>query len=113
MVQQKNNMNNILKLARLGRLYKLVKLTRLIKIIKLVKERSKIVSYINEILKVGVGFERLFFFLVLFLMLSHIVSCLWILTASLSDDKIGTWLDPKLLNADNSELYLTSIYVTI
>ena len=81
--------------------------------LKLVKERSRILKYVNEIMKTGVGFERLFFFLVMFMMLSHIVSCLWVLTASINDSKEGTWLDPKLMHVEDLELYLTSIYFTI
>jgi hypothetical protein len=80
-----NNMNSMIKIVRIGRMYKLLKLTRLLKMLKLVKERSKILKYINELMKVGVGFERLFFFLVIFFMLSHIVSCLWVLTASINE----------------------------
>ena len=101
------------KIARIGRMYKLIKLTRLLKMLKLVKERSRIFKYINDLMKVGVGFERLFFFLLIFFMLSHIVSCLWVLTASFNETKAGTWLDPKLLGVHDMELYLTSIYFTI
>jgi hypothetical protein len=80
-----NNMNSMIKIVRIGRMYKLIKLTRLLKMLKLVKERSKIFKYINDLMKVGVGFERLFFFLVIFLMMSHIVSCLYVLTATVHD----------------------------
>ena len=106
-------MNSMIKIVRIGRMYKLIKLTRLLKMLKLVKERSKIFKYINELMKVGVGFERLFFFLIIFLMLSHIVSCLWVLTASINETRQGTWLDPKLIGVHDLELYLTSVYFTI
>jgi hypothetical protein len=75
----------MVKFARIGRLYKLVKLTRLLKMLRLVKDRSKLLNQVNEYVKVGVGFERLMFFVFLFLMLSHIVSCLWVITADLED----------------------------
>jgi hypothetical protein len=35
----------------------------------------------KDVLKFSIGFERLFFFLLMFLILSHIVTCLWILLA--------------------------------
>lgn len=106
------NMNNMIRIVRIGRMYKLLKLTRLLKMLKLVKDRSKILKYVNEIMKVGVGFERLFFFIMLFLMMSHIVSCLWVLTATINETKDGTWLE-ELEGMNELELYLTSFYFTI
>ena len=76
----------MIKFARIGRLYKLMKLTRLVKMLKLVKDRSKILQQLKDIFKIGAGFERLFFAIFLFLILSHIVSCLWVVTANLYDD---------------------------
>lgn len=74
-VGQYNSMTRILKLPKL---YKLIKMTRLVRMLKIVKERSKLVKYLQELLKIGVGFERLLFFISMFLVLSHIVACLWI-----------------------------------
>ena len=82
----------MVKFARIGRLYKLIKLTRLVKMLKLVKDRSKIIKQINDIFKIGVGFERLFFAIFLFLILSHIVSCLWVITANFEENLNETWL---------------------
>jgi hypothetical protein len=64
-------------------LYKLVKLTKLLRILKILKEKSKLLKYLNDILKVGLGFERLLFFVLIFLMLIHIVGCLWVVIAGL------------------------------
>jgi hypothetical protein len=84
------NLNDMVRVARIGRMYKLIKLTKLLRILKIVKERSKLVKYVNEILKVGAGFERLFFFVLMFLMVCHIVSCLWVFFGRL--DAEGSWL---------------------
>ena len=102
---------SMVRLARIGRMYKLVKLTRLLKMLKIIKDRSRLLKYANEALKMGAGFERLFFFLFLFLILSHVVSCLWVLVGNITDEE-ETWLqgikdDPTL------ELYLTSFYFTV
>ena len=45
--------------------------------LKIAKEKSKLVKFLNEKLKISVGFERLLFFILLFTVLCHIVSCLW------------------------------------
>ena len=82
--------------------------------VKLVKERGKILKYASKIMSSSVGFERFFFFLLLFFMISHIVSCLWILTARFDDSVEGTWIDVEPLhNVSDYELYLTSFYFTI
>ena len=89
------NMNSLAKVTRVGRLYKLVKLTRLLRVLKIMKEKSKLLKYINGMLKIGLGFERLFFFVIIFTMLIHIGSCMWVVIAVLySSDYAGTWIEP-------------------
>lgn len=83
----------MIRLVRIGRMSKLIKLTRLLKMLKLIKEKNKLIKYSNESLKMGSGFDRLLLFVLIFLLLSHVVCCLWVLTASISDTKEGTWLE--------------------
>ena len=45
--------------------------------LKVVREKSKLVKFLKEKLKIGVGLERLFFFLLLSTLLCHIVTCIW------------------------------------
>ena len=72
----------MVRVVRVGRLYKLVKLTRLLRILKLVKDKNKLMKYLNDLLKVGLGFERLFFFVLISIIIMHIVTCLWIIVAA-------------------------------
>ena len=72
----------MVRVVRVGRLYKLVKLTRLLRILKLVKDKNKLMKYLNDLLRVGLGFERLFFFILLSIIIMHIVTCLWIIVAA-------------------------------
>ena len=92
------------RLVKIGRLYKLVKLTRLLRILKIMKEKSKLLKSINEFLKLGLSFERLFFFLLVFIILVHISPCLWVMIASLSsEDFTETWVESLLEEGtDNS-----------
>jgi hypothetical protein len=103
------------RLVKIGRLYKLVKLTRLLRILKIMKEKSKLLKYINEFLKIGLSFERLFFFLLVFIILCHISTCLWVMIASLSsEDFVDTWVESFIEEGTgNSQLYYTSFYWTI
>ena len=86
-------MNDVVRLARIGRLYKLIKLTKLMRVLKIIKERSKFLKYVQDMLQLGYGFERLVFFVLVFLLICHIVSCLWVFQASFSKDFIGTWME--------------------
>jgi hypothetical protein len=108
-------MSNVARLVKIGRLYKLVKLTRLLRVLKIMKEKSKLLKYINEFLKVGLSFERLFFFLLIFIILCHISTCLWVMIASFnSEDFVGTWVESFIEEGtDNKQLYFTSFYWTI
>lgn len=86
-------LNSAVRILRIGRMYKLIKLTRLLKMLRIVKDRSRLLKYVNEMLKIGAGFERLFFLMFLFIMLSHIVSCLWVLTHQFEGENTSTWID--------------------
>lgn len=100
---------------RFGRLYKLIKLTRLIRILKIMKERSKLLKYLHEFLKIGIGFERLLFFFLIFMILTHIGACLWLIIASLYDETYtGTWMESYINEGNsNSDLYAIAFYWTI
>jgi len=79
-----DNYNDFARIVRLGRIAKLIKMTRLLRILKIVKERSKLLKYLNDILKIGLGFERLFFFIIIFIILAHILTCVWVISAQFS-----------------------------
>ena len=76
--------NDLLRVAKIGKLYKLVKLTKLLRILKIAKEKSKILKYIRQFMRIGVGFERLFIFIMSTLMFCHIITCLWVFMATSS-----------------------------
>ena len=71
--------------AALARMYKLIKTTRLLRILKIIKERSKILRYLNEFLKISMGVDRLVFFTMIFFILCHIISCLWVTGAQFGE----------------------------
>jgi hypothetical protein len=48
--------NKMIRLSRIGRMYKLIKLTRLLRVLKIVKEKSKLLKYVQDFLKIGAGF---------------------------------------------------------
>ena len=76
------------------------------------KEKSKLLKYVREVVKLGYGFERLVFFVLSFMMISHIVSCMWIFVAKFANYE-GTWMEGETVELDPLEQYLISFYFTV
>ena len=107
------NYNALARIARLPKLYKLVKVFRLVKIMKFVKERNTLIKYVNELFKLNAGFERLIFFVIIFLVLCHISSCFWIILTKLDDNPV-TWMTVGgYEDSSNWEIYTASFYFVI
>ena len=78
-----SSFNKFARVARVGRLYKLVKLTKLFRFLKIMKEKNKLMKLFTEYLKIGVGLERMVFFVLVFMVACHIATCLWLIIAAL------------------------------
>ena len=84
------------------------------------KDRNRLVKFLSDFFRFGLGFERLFFFILLFLMLVHILACLFIFVAQGDDNSLkDSWADYyynqlgiNLLEISDIELYVTSTYWT-
>ena len=112
--EDSGNINSLARLAKIGRLYKLIKLTKLLRVLKIVKERSKLLKYVREVVKLGYGFERLVFMTLIFLLITHVVGCLWVFFASFREGYEGTWMDNDgHIGIDTNKLYLQSFYWTV
>ena len=118
--------NKLTRILRLPKLYKLIKMTRLVRMLKIVKERNKLVKALTEILRIGVGFERLLFFILIFLIMCHIVACLWIFASRFKGDPNDEFFCEEEPNnwacaggfefditKDNTKLYFVSFYFTV
>lgn len=89
----------------------MIKLTRLFRILKIIKERSKIAMYLRDFLKISIGFERLFFFVISFMMAVHIFTCLWVIIVDFSTDEVDEEADANKISV--MERYWTALYFTI
>lgn len=94
------DINNLSRVARFGRLYKMVKLPRLLRVLKIIQHKNNLVTFLtqwSEWMKLGLGMERLMFFIIIFTLMIHLAACLWIITATINltndnDPYDGTWL---------------------
>lgn len=70
---------------------KVLKMTRMLRIFKVIKERNKLAKYLREIVTISVTSERMFFFMLIFMTLVHICSCLWVFAGSY-DPNLPNWI---------------------
>jgi hypothetical protein len=106
--------NGVTRIARIGKLYKIIRMTRMVRMLKIVKERNKLVKYLNEILKIGVGFERLLFMMLIFLVLQHVAACIWVFAARFDPNNKMTWIyQGGMIDYPDWQLYIAAIYFTV
>lgn len=84
---------------------------KLVRMAKMAKEKSSIVMFLNDTLKLKPGSERLLIFVFLVTIFAHIMGCMWYFIAKLDDLRPETWVVRMgLVDAPHSEIYLTCIY---
>jgi hypothetical protein len=76
----------MVRIVKIGKISKIIKMMRLLRILKIVKQRSQLLKYLNDFLKIGLGFDRLFFFGLIFVIICHVMTCIWVLAAQFRDD---------------------------
>lgn len=108
------NVNDLARLARLGRMYKLIKMLKLLRVLKIVRDRSRILKYLNDFLKIGLGFERIFFFLIIYMILLHVMTCVFVIAGQLRDvvdetKEMPSWIDESI-DSGTSGTYLDAMY---
>lgn len=82
-----NDLNSLIRITRAGKLYKLIKVTRLVRLLKVIKQKGKLINTLNNIFNLGRGFEKLSFIALIFLMICHLMACIWIFIADLMGDE--------------------------
>lgn len=107
-----NNIAKINKVTKITKLYRILKFTKLSKIIKLSNNRNKSVHANNipslEDLNVSSSIQRLVNFFLVFILVTHIVTCVWIFIGS---NDYPNWISRvALTDADSGTLYISSLY---
>jgi len=88
--------NQIVRITRISKLYKLVKVTRLIRMFKIMKQKKNIEQKYQSLVKNGAAFDRLAFFLLILMLMSHFIGCIWIFVGnSFQDSDIDgdSWIE--------------------
>ena len=80
--------NGLIRVARIGKLYKLVKITRLVRLLKIIKSKGKTLKRMSEHFKISAGAERILCFIFFFILVTHMMACIWIFSAEITVDTI-------------------------
>ena len=67
----------VARFSRIGKLYKIIRMTKMVRLLKIAKVRNKLVKNMTEAFKIGVGFERMLFLVLIFILLIHVIACVW------------------------------------
>ena len=112
----KSNIAGLTKISKLPKIYRLVKLTKLLRMTKMNSKGNlnRVTKFFMEKLKINANIERLFFFILTFLLLNHLCACFWYFMAKLEDFSPDSWVVRLgYIDSSNIELYIISFYWTL
>ena len=70
---------NLVRFARIGRVTKILKLLKLMRLMKLQKtSKFSLLTYLQDVFEIGKDFKWMVTFMVYFMMVTHVVACIWI-----------------------------------
>lgn len=104
------------KMSRLPKLYKLMKLAKLFRITKMKKSGNfgGLTKFFFDKLKLNANIEKLIYFLLAFVLLSHLSTCLWYFVAKLEDLNPNCWVVRLgYIDCENYRIYIVSFYWTL
>ena len=107
---------SLTKISKLPKLYRLIKLTKLLRITKMSSKGNlnKVTKFFMEKLKINANVERLFFFVLTFLLMNHLCACFWYFMAKIEDFSPDSWVVRLgYIDSSNVELYIISFYWTL
>ncbi|OMJ89207.1 hypothetical protein SteCoe_8684 [Stentor coeruleus] len=108
-----NKYNSLLRVTRMQRLYRVLRIAKVLRLIKVFKNKDQR-KYINLILKVSIGLERLIYFLLLLGVIIHIIACMWVFLGKMYYDSPDNWISRfRFQDYDNLDLYIVSMYWAI
>ena len=108
--------SGLTKISKLPKLYRLIKLTKLLRMTKMSSKGNlnRVTKFFMEKLKINANVERLFFFVLTFLLMNHLCACFWYFMAKIEDFSPDSWVVRLgYMDTSNLELYIISFYWTL
>ena len=104
------NWKSLIRFSKLPRLYRLVKLAKIIKFLK----TNNFGTTFSCTLRIPVAVKRLLYFLSIFFLMCHLISCLWYFTSTLEPGLPYNWVTKYgIQDYGEGEMYIASLYWTV
>jgi hypothetical protein len=60
--------------------------------LKVIKYRGKLLRWLNNVLKIKIGIERILTFFITFLVTVHLFACVWVLIGRMESTHVDNWI---------------------
>ena len=102
--------NNMAKYLKVARLYRLLKLSKLMRMLKVLRDKNNLLKWLTEILRIGIGAERLFFAIISIILFCHVGACTWYYISETYPDRNSWVMKNNMQDKTKWEKYFTSFY---
>jgi CRP-like cAMP-binding protein len=113
---QNNSLGRITNIAKLSKIYRIMKLFRLFKLIKIANHEDKNnfrydnSNFLDRYI-ISLTVKRLFIFALYFIILNHMLACIWVYVGSMD---YPNWISKlSMTDAADAELYVASLYFNL
>lgn len=114
--QFRYNFGHFRRISFLPKIYKLFKLAKLIRIAKITKKEnvSGLTKGVSEKLKMNSNIEKIVYFFLTFLLLSHLSTCIWYFVAKMENLSPDSWVVRLgYIDSTNFQIYVLAFYWTL
>ena len=106
-----NDGNKIIRLSRFSKLSKLSRIFRILKVSRFFR-RVSFINAIQDFLNINYGISRLITFILSFVVVCHIVACMWYFIPTLYDEYYNWTITKHLVDESNFRKYIICLYWT-
>lgn len=108
------NWKSLIRFGRLPRLYRLIKLAKIIRILNAQQGFQNFLDKAGLNFKIPLALKRLLYFLIVFGIICHLITCLWYFASTLQDNQYANWVNKYgIENYEIFDLYTASLYWTV
>lgn len=112
-----SNINEVVRIAKLSKLYRLIKVTRLVRLLRVARRSKQMMRNVRAMVVRGQAIERLIFFVLILVLCSHFLACMWIFAAKITYDETrpqDNWIGAGGFNKDAIlDLYEVALYFCV
>jgi hypothetical protein len=85
----------IARISRISKISKIIRMTKMVRLLKIGKVRTKLFKNFSQMTEINAGLERLIFLMIFFVVMVHVIACLWIFIATFDETSKVNWIYSK------------------